>query len=579
MAKRIVSFIILFLLALTSASMGGSSYFVSTAGSNGNDGSIGKPWQTINYGLGRIFPGDTLEIREGTYHEVVTNFVRSGLENALITVRNYQNEKAVIDGDGKWTVVDFAGRNYYHFKGLELTNAVWAGFCGTNYHHCVISDCVIHGIGPSSGTAVGIYVSPTSGVADSSTYNLVERNTIYDCYGEGIYVGKDAHSVPPNGSNCNHNIIRLNEVYRCVEGIELKSGSKYNQVVGNRIHDGNGGEYSAGIIAYEHTLIDSNLVHHNSNDGMFIQGNFNRITRNVVFRNGHCGIVVSGDQSSWNNYRDSGDDNFIANNTIVANVSSGVYLWGNATYDSRNTVLKNNLLIDNGGYQMVVLTYASPGLVLDSNDWYSSAGSKVSFKGQDISTVAALDQAYGSNSNSLTMDPLFTSVNGDDYSLQNTSPVIDRGVPADLPYKDASPDLGAFEYMPVFFPLNGGSEAAPKPVLFANLLLQNTSSMRGRTFRILMNASSPVVMLPPPLILRESDGSETRIPLSGAVPGREFYGYLTLDGSLAEGPAVFSMQESSMVDADGNRGSKIEGLKSFRVDLTPPPPPKALRMK
>jgi hypothetical protein len=579
MNRPTISCIILFLLILTSTAFGGNSYFVSTIGSNGNDGSLGKPWQTINYGLGRIFPGDTLEIREGTYHEVVSNFVRSGQENARITVRNYQNEKAVINGDGKWTVIDFAGRNYYHFKGLEMTNAVWAGFCGTNYHHCVISNCTIHGIGPSSGTAVGIYVSPTSGVADSSTYNLVERNTIYDCYGEGIYVGKDAHGLPPNGSSCNHNIIRYNEVYRCVEGIELKSGSKYNQVIGNKIHDGNGGEYSAGIIVYEHTLVDSNQIYHNSNDGMFIQGNFNRITRNAIYKNGHYGILVSGDQSSWNNYRDSGDDNFIANNTIASNGSWGVYLWGNATYDSRNTVLKNNLLINNTAYQMVVLSYASTGLVLDSNDWYSSAGSMISYKWQDISTREELDQAYGSNSNSLTMDPLFTAANADDYSLQNTSPVIDRGVPVDIPYREASPDLGAFEYIPVYFPVNSGSEVTPRPVLFANLSLQNTSSIRVRTYRILLNVSSSIVALPPPLILKESDGSETRIPLRGTVPGREFYGDLILDGSLAEGPAIFSIQESSMVDAEGNRGSDIEGLKSFQVDQTPPPPPTGLRMK
>jgi len=416
-------------------------------------------------------------------------------------------------------------------------------------------------------------------MADSSTYNLVERNTIYDCYGEGIYVGKDAHGLPPDGSSCNHNVIRYNEVYRCVEGIELKTGSKYNQVVGNNIHDGNGGEYSAGIITYEHTLVDSNQIHHNSNDGMFIQGNFNRITNNSIFKNGHYGILVSGDQSSWNNYKDSGDDNFIANNTIVSNGSWGVYLWGNATYDSRNTVLKNNLLIDNVGYQIVVLSYASTGLVLDSNDWYSSTGSMISYKWQDLSTVTQLDQVYGSNSNSLTVDPLFTSVSTDDYSLQNTSPVIDRGVPVGIPYRDASPDLGAFEYMPVYFPLNRGSEIPPKPVLYANLILQNTSSMRVRGYKILLNVSSPIVEPPPPLILKESDGSETRIPLQGTVPGREFYGDLILDGSLAEGPAVFSMQESSMVDAEGNRGSQIEGFRSFRVDHTPPPPPAILRLE
>ena len=141
------------------------------------------------------------------------------------------------------------------------------------------------------------------------------------------------------------------------------------------------------------------------------------------------------------------------------------------------------------------------------------------------------------------------------------------------------PDLGAFEYMPVFFPLNSGPEIAPKPALFASLSIQNTSSLRNQSYRILLNVSSSVIALPSPLILKESDGSETRIPIQGSVPGRVFFGDLILDETLAEGPASFSLQENSMVDAEGNRGSEIEGFKSFRVDRTPPPPPTGLRMK
>ena len=135
------------------------SYFVSPYGSNNNDGSIGRPWQTINSGLGKIFPGDTLNIMEGTYYELLNNFVRTGQPDKMITIRNYRTDKAIINGNGQWTVIDFKGKSYYHFKGLEITNGVLAGFNGTNYHHCVISECIIHGIGPSSGTAAGLYVS------------------------------------------------------------------------------------------------------------------------------------------------------------------------------------------------------------------------------------------------------------------------------------------------------------------------------------------------------------------------------------------------------------------------------------
>jgi hypothetical protein len=570
---------LLFLLIVTSHLAGGS-YYVSTSGSNGNDGSLGKPWQTVNFGLGRIFPGDTLQIMTGTYYELLNNFTRSGLENQIITIKNHQNDKVIINSNGNWTAVEFKNMSYYHFQGLEITNAVWSGFNGTNYHHCVISDCVIHGIGPSSGTAVGIYVSPNTGIADSSTYNIIEHNVIYDCYGEGIYVGKDAHGLPPDGSRCNHNIIRFNEIYRCNEGIEVKSGSRFNQIFGNHLHDGNGGIYSAAVIVYQNTVVDSNLIHNNSNDGVYIQGNNNVFSRNIIFKNGGNGIVVTGNETDWNNYKDSGDDNSLFNNTICANASWGFYLWGDVNQDCRNTLLKNNISMNNVLGQLYAPVYASAGLVLDSNCWFSSTAAPfISYRGSSLTTVLELDQAYGSISNSFQVNPSFSSSETDDYSLQITSPMIDRGVPVGISFRGSSPDIGAIEYMPVYFPLHDNSDSSPLPVVFANVLIENTSSYRKPSYRIHLKTSSSLASIQSPLILQESDGTEISIPLQGHLPGTMFFGDLAVDDAVSEGPAVLSLQANSMLDVEGNQGSKLVGSVLFQVDKTPPQSPLKLMMK
>lgn len=611
------SFNILFIMVLTYPLLSQKAYFVSPNGNNNNDGSIGKPWQSINYALGKIFPGDTLYLREGTYYELVNNFIKDGEPNQWITIRNYPGERPILNGNGNWTVIEFKNRKYYYFHGLEITNAVWSGFNGTNYHFCKISHCIVHSIGPSSGTAVGIYVSGTPGKPDSSTHNIIENNIIYDCYGEGIYIGNDAHSLPPDGSSCNSNIIRRNEIYRCVDGIDIKTGSRWNRVVGNRIHDCNDGEYSAGIIVYEYTEIDSNIIDHNINYGIFVQGNHNRITRNYIYKNKSYGILVTGYESLWNNYKDSGDENVILNNTIVGNGSWGIYLYGDANQDSRGTVLKNNIVAFNGQYQWYATEYGTIGLVLDSNDWFTLSGKLMYFRNKEIVDINELDLIYGTNSKSWNKDPEFENMDQDDYRLKSSSPLIDKGALVDFPYFGQAPDIGAFESIPPTSPPLPDTSSSPLPpqnplpenqetppdtssnsssnfpdtsasnstsplrdsTLFATLNLEKFSSIRKKSYKILLTTSRPVVRVPSPLIFIEADQTQTEIRLEGNAPGQTFRGELVIDASIADGQGVFYLSNEALIDADGKIGSGIKGKITLVIDKTPPRPPLTLRIR
>jgi hypothetical protein len=107
-----------------------ASYYVSVGGSDGNPGSLAKPWRTITFALTRLRPGDLLLIREGTYLERPT-FSRSGTADAPITVQSYPGETAVIDsgpaefrtvGNQDWELVDPGIGEYRSVKRHESGN-------------------------------------------------------------------------------------------------------------------------------------------------------------------------------------------------------------------------------------------------------------------------------------------------------------------------------------------------------------------------------------------------------------------------------------------------------------------------
>lgn len=76
----------------------GLTYFVDGArGDDTHDGSLAKPWKTIQHGIAQLKPGDTLALRGGTYHQHATLAV-VGEPDRPITLRAYPGERVVLDG-------------------------------------------------------------------------------------------------------------------------------------------------------------------------------------------------------------------------------------------------------------------------------------------------------------------------------------------------------------------------------------------------------------------------------------------------------------------------------------------------
>lgn len=76
----------------------GPAYYVDPArGNDEDDGSVNKPWQTMQHGVRQLKPGDTLYLREGIYYETVY-LTRSGMAESPIVIAAYPGELPVLDG-------------------------------------------------------------------------------------------------------------------------------------------------------------------------------------------------------------------------------------------------------------------------------------------------------------------------------------------------------------------------------------------------------------------------------------------------------------------------------------------------
>jgi hypothetical protein len=115
-------------LMLLAASAGWSAtYYVSPQGDDAKAGTLAQPLRTIQAGVNKLQPGDTLLVRGGVYREAIT-FHRSGQPGKPITVKPYGSEKVTVSGCEPvtgWTVHDAA-------KGIWKAPMAWTLGTGRN---------------------------------------------------------------------------------------------------------------------------------------------------------------------------------------------------------------------------------------------------------------------------------------------------------------------------------------------------------------------------------------------------------------------------------------------------------------
>src|SRR5215210_464694 len=102
---------------------GAVSLYVDPSGSDSNDGSQGKPFQTIQAALDEATPGTTINVGPGTYFETLAT-MRDGTPDAPITVKGPETGK---DRSGRYRATVFSSsrvlnidHSHYVFDGFTI---------------------------------------------------------------------------------------------------------------------------------------------------------------------------------------------------------------------------------------------------------------------------------------------------------------------------------------------------------------------------------------------------------------------------------------------------------------------------
>lgn len=123
-----------------------ATFYVAPHGNNANPGTLKAPFATITKGVAVLKPGDELQVRGGTYRESVGVVNKRGTAAAPIRIRNYPNEKPVIDGKGTTTngLVMITLSSWIRLDGFEIRNGPKSGILLYDVHDVKVRGNDIH---------------------------------------------------------------------------------------------------------------------------------------------------------------------------------------------------------------------------------------------------------------------------------------------------------------------------------------------------------------------------------------------------------------------------------------------------
>jgi hypothetical protein len=449
----------------TQVPAGPCTRFVAPTGANTNAGTQAAPWKTIQHAAQNAQPGDVVCVRAGVYNEVVT-FAVSGSAAAPITFQSFPGETAVVDGTGKAVPAGETGlfmittQSYLVIKGFELRNyktatsgrvPVGIRIYGTA-HHIELRNNVIHhiehnGTARNGTDAHGIAVHGTSGTQPVNAI-IINGNELY-----ALKLGSSEALVlngNVDGWQVTNNTVRdSNNIGIDAIGFEgtapTNDQARNGLIAGNHVYNidtfGNpayGTDRSAGCIYVDggaDIVIERNRVHH-CNLGIEIASEHagratSRVTvrNNFIYANTEVGIAMGG----YDAQRGSTENCVIVNNTLVGNNTSNGYgaeLY--IQYDTRNNVIKNNIIVaGSAGWFIKSWSTVMQGNAVDANLYYTTAAPQWQWRNVTYSGAtawASYRSASGNDAASLNgQDPLLVNPAAGDLHLQAGSPAIGRG--------------------------------------------------------------------------------------------------------------------------------------------------------
>jgi len=421
----------------------GVGYYVSTAGSDTNPGTLARPWQTIQKAANTVKAGATVNVLAGNYpeHPVIN---RPGSASARI----------VFQAQGNVVTMGFTVQaNYITIRGFEITNTPdqerggWGIFVNGSY--CLIENNYIH-----YATRGGIMLFTDANKYAQIRNCIVRNNRLYRNSQVGIMVNGINHTIANNeiwGTIQHHPNMAVQPGWVDADGITFHgSGHIFRH---NYIHD----------ILY---TVPENVDPHIDCFQTFFSPPYQGPASNILFDRNRCdnararSVELVGKGFMLQNATnitirnniinayvginaDHGTNRLtILNNTFVSDLSlpTAYYPAGITLTNLTTVTIRNNLFFDLPG--QIIYLINTKGLLTGRNLAYRSDG----IQPWSTSTYSHVSDLWGVN-------PLLASQT--DYHLRAGSPAIDKGmrmtiVPNDydgnLRPKGAGYDIGAYEF-------------------------------------------------------------------------------------------------------------------------------------
>jgi parallel beta-helix repeat protein len=404
-------------LLLVASMSRATTYYVAPppGGDDGNPGTLGAPWATIQHAADTVQPGDTVQVRAGNY--AGGYFETSGTAELPIVLENYPGESPSITDDNPTTPdgINLEGASYMTVQGFTVNGRTRAGIRAVLCEHVTIRGNVMD--------ANGVWGILTGFCDDLLIEDNVASNSIEQ---HGIYVGNSGDRPVIRGNTIfgnNANGIHMNgDVSQGGDGIISNAIVEANVIFDNGVGGGSG----INCDGVQDSVIRNNLIYDEHSSGISLYQ------------------IDGGGPSTGNR---------VLNNTVLI-ASNGRWAL-NIQDGAANTTARNNILWNAHSFRgsLDISADSLPGFTDDNNavmDRFTTDG------GDTILTLAEWQQQTGLDLHSFVSSPaaLFVDAEGDDYELSPTSPALDAGetrndVPADIvgvarPQGPAF-DVGAYE--------------------------------------------------------------------------------------------------------------------------------------
>ena len=424
-----IRFYLLFIYFFT-VTIVAQEYTVSASG--------GEDYTTIQAAVNIVQAGDTITIKAGTYHERVY-IETSGTKSNPIVIKNYQNDKVIIDGtginwEGTWGgLFELSYCGYISVSGIEIRHSTHAGIFLDDAHHIVIKNTKTD---DTFSSGIGVW---------GGRYVLISKNEVKLACNDGE---QECISIVTS----HHVDVIENEVHHTGpgtnggEGIDVKQGSHDVTVKYNHVHHIDNPDRpalyaDASDLYTHHILFESNRVHDIGGNGVSVASELGGLlahvtfVNNIIYNNHDGGMIIGG----W-----SGEDNVTSNPVEHINII-------------------NNTFYNTGGDGIYVDNIYAKDIKIYNNIIQSKNQQESPISIKDGVNIAELDirknmvdsepYSYGQSSE-VVADPLFVDAVNGDFHLQFNSPAIDAGIQNSfslLDYeknsrlKDGIWDIGAYE--------------------------------------------------------------------------------------------------------------------------------------